>query len=245
MIAIDGLVKRHGKLEVLCGVSLTVGRGEVAVIVGPSGGGKSTLLRCINGLERFDDGRITVGDLELKPGPVPSRTLREVRTRAGMVFQAFHLFPHLSALQNVMSGPMYAQGKRRDEVEPRARQLLARVGLAHKADSRPEVLSGGEQQRVAIARALAVSPQAILFDEPTSALDPVMAGEVLAVMTDLARDGLTMVVVTHGMNFARSVATMVHVMHQGRLAESGTPTQIFEAPRTDAVKAFLRQVTGG
>jgi len=244
MIVIDGLVKRHGKLEVLRGVSLTVGRGEVAVIVGPSGGGKSTLLRCVNGLERFDDGRIGIGAMELKPGRVLSRTLREVRTRAGMVFQAFHLFPHLSALENVMSGPMYAQGKRRDEVEPRARQLLARVGMAHKADARPEVLSGGEQQRVAIARALAVSPEAILFDEPTSALDPVMAGEVLAVMADLARDGLTMMVVTHAMSFARKVATTVHVMHQGLVAESGPPGQIFEAPQTEAVKAFLREAGG-
>ncbi|MGL4554313.1 MAG: amino acid ABC transporter ATP-binding protein [Gemmataceae bacterium] len=244
MIVIDGLVKRHGQQEVLRGVSLSVGRGEVAVIVGPSGGGKSTLLRCVNGLERFDGGRITVGDEELKPGRVPSPVLRRVRTRAGMVFQAFHLFPHLCALENVMAGPRFAQGKPREEAEPAARRLLDRVGLAHKADAKPELLSGGEQQRVAIARALAVSPEAILFDEPTSALDPVMAGEVLAVMADLARDGLTMMVVTHAMGFARKAATTVHVMHQGQLAESGPPGQVFDGPRTEAVKLFMREAGG-
>ncbi|NBO94022.1 MAG: amino acid ABC transporter ATP-binding protein [Planctomycetia bacterium] len=243
MIVIDNLFKRHGKQEVLRGVSLSVGRGEVAVVVGPSGGGKSTLLRCINGLERFDAGRIVVGSDELTAGAIPSQTLQRVRTRTGMVFQAFHLFPHLSTLENVLAGPLYGQGKSRDEVEPEARRLLQRVGMAHKADARPEVLSGGEQQRVAIARALAVCPEAILFDEPTSALDPVMAGEVQEVIAGLARDGLTMIVVTHALQFARKVAMTVHVMHQGQLAESGPPEQIFDSPRSEAVKVFLRQAT--
>jgi ABC-type polar amino acid transport system ATPase subunit len=242
MIAIRDLVKRHGTQEVLRGVSLDVTPGELAVIVGPSGGGKSTLLRCINGLELFDDGHVAVGDLKLSPGSVPSATLRQVRSRVGMVFQAFHLFPHLSVLENVLAGPVHAQGRRQRDVEPEARSLLQRVGLAHKADTRPELLSGGEQQRVAIARALAVKPQAILFDEPTSALDPIMAGEVMAVMADLAKEGLTMVVVTHSMHFARTAATTVHVMHQGQLAESGPPEAIFENPQTDAVKTFLTNV---
>jgi ABC-type polar amino acid transport system ATPase subunit len=159
-----------------------------------------------------------------------------------MVFQQFHLFPHLSVLDNVLSGPLYAQGRRRDEAEPEARALLARVGLADKVTARPEELSGGQQQRVAIARALAVRPEAILFDEPTSALDPQMAQEVLRVIADLAQSGQTMVVVTHAMSFARRVAHTVHVMHQGKVAESGPPDQVFGSPRLDVTRAFLAQV---
>lgn len=243
MIRIEKLVKRHGRQEVLRGVSLSVNRGEVAVIVGPSGGGKSTLLRCVNGLERFDDGAIAVGNEQLKAGRIPSETLRRVRTRVGMVFQAFHLFPHMSVVENVMAGPMYALGRSREQCEPAARQLLDRVGLSAKAEARPEVLSGGEQQRVAIARALAVQPEAILFDEPTSALDPVMAAEVLAVMSDLAREGLTMVVVTHSMSFARQAATTVHVMHRGEMAESGPPAQVFES-QIQVTRDFLQGSRG-
>lgn len=245
MIAVENLIKRHGSQEVLRGVSLKVAPGELAAIVGPSGGGKSTLLRCINGLERFDGGSILVDALCLPAGRIASETLRQVRQKVGMVFQAFHLFPHMSALDNVLSGPMYAQGRTRAEAEPEARALLQRVGLGHKIDARPELLSGGEQQRVAIARALAVKPQAILFDEPTSALDPIMAGEVMAVMADLAKDGLTMMVVTHSMHFARNAATTVHVMHQGQLAESGPPAEVFDTPRTEAVRLFLKNVQGG
>jgi polar amino acid transport system ATP-binding protein len=239
MIEVHNLVKRHGELEVLRGVSLSVRRGEAAVVVGPSGGGKSTLLRCINGLEEFQGGAVRVGDIELGPGRAASARLQALRRQVGMVFQQFHLFGHLSVLENVMAGPVHAQGRPRDEAEAEARQLLDRVGLADRASARPEQLSGGQQQRVAIARALAVRPAAILFDEPTSALDPRMAGEVLRVMEDLARQGQTMVVVTHAMHFARRAATTVHVMEAGVIAESGPPEQIFTAPATQATRAFL------
>jgi ABC-type polar amino acid transport system ATPase subunit len=244
MIEVQGLVKCHGGLRVLNGVSLQVRRGEVAAVIGPSGGGKSTLLRCINGLDTFREGTVRVDDLSLRPetdGGTPGETLRQVRRRVGMVFQQFHLFPHLTVLENILSGPLYALCRRRADAEPEARRLLERVGLADKLAAYPEQLSGGQQQRVAIARALAVQPEAILFDEPTSALDPRMAAEVLAVITDLARSGQTMVVVTHAMGFARQVATTVHVMHEGRVAESGPPAQIFEAPRQDVTRQFLAQ----
>ncbi|HZU34342.1 MAG TPA: amino acid ABC transporter ATP-binding protein, partial [Gemmataceae bacterium] len=209
MLEIRGLVKWHGTLRVLDGVSLAVRRGEVAAVIGPSGGGKSTLLRCVNGLETFQDGEIRFDDVRLDPGAGRrdrASVLRTLRRRVGMVFQQFHLFPHLNVLDNVMSGPLYALGRPRDEVEPEARQLLQRVGLSEKLQAQPEQLSGGQQQRVAIARALAMKPEAMLFDEPTSALDPRMAAEVLAVIADLARTGQTMLVVTHAMSFARNVA---------------------------------------
>jgi ABC-type polar amino acid transport system ATPase subunit len=248
MIEVRGLVKSHGPLRVLDGVSLGVRPGEVAVVVGPSGGGKSTLLRCINGLENFEEGEVLVGEVRLGPAPLPSggsapeEALRRLRRRVGMVFQQFHLFPHLSVLDNVLAGPLWVLGQPRAEAEERARSLLARVGLADKAHSRPGQLSGGQQQRVAIARALAVQPEAILFDEPTSALDPRMAAEVLRVIADLAASGQTMVVVTHAMGFARRVAQTVHVMHAGRVAESGPPGQVFGEPRTEATRAFLAEV---
>ncbi len=242
MIAVRDLVKFHDQLQVLRGVSLTVQRGEVAVIVGPSGGGKSTLLRCLNGLERFEQGEVRVGELSLAPGAVAPEQLRALRRRVGMVFQQFHLFPHMSVLENVLAGPLYAQNQPRDEAEPRARQLLERVGLADKVNERPDRLSGGQQQRVAIARALAVNPEVVLFDEPTSALDPRMAGEVLRVMEDLAKAGQTMVVVTHAMSFARRAATTVHVMHEGTIVESGPPAQLFSDPRIAATRDFLAEV---
>src|SRR5947209_811616 len=224
MIEVRGLVKSHGPLRVLDGVSLGVRRGEVAVVVGPSGGGKSTLLRCINGLETFEEGEVLVGEVRLGPGPAggaPEEVLRRLRRRVGMVFQQFHLFPHLSVLDNVLAGPLWVLGQPRAEAEERARSLLARVGLADKAHSRPGQLSGGQQQRVAIARALAVQPEAILFDEPTSALDPHMAAEVLRVIADLARQGQTMIVVTHAMGFSRTVATTAHGMPAGPVARPG------------------------
>jgi ABC-type polar amino acid transport system ATPase subunit len=243
MIEVRGLVKEYDGLRVLDGACLSVQRGEVAALIGPSGGGKSTLLRCLNGLETFTEGEVRVGDLVLGPAArQPPGTLLRLRRRLGMVFQQFNLFPHMTALENVLSGPCYALGQSRAEVEPEARALLARVGLADKADARPEQLSGGQQQRVAIARALAVKPEAILFDEPTSALDPRMANEVLGVITDLAKSGQTMVVVTHAMGFARRVAHTVHVMHAGRLAESGPPEQVFTAPAHEATRAFLHEV---
>jgi ABC-type polar amino acid transport system ATPase subunit len=246
MIEVRELVKNHGPLRVLHGVSLTVKRGEVAAIIGPSGGGKSTLLRCINGLEKFQQGEVRVDNLVLLPGitnAANGATLRQLRRRVGMVFQQFHLFPHLRVLDNVLSGPLWALHQAREETEPAARQLLDRVGLADKTDAWPEQLSGGQQQRVAIARALAMGPEAILFDEPTSALDPRMTGEVLQVITDLARSGQTMIVVTHAMSFARRVAHTVHVMHNGRIAESGPPEQVFGQPSQDVTRSFLSQVT--
>jgi len=246
MIEVRDLVKDHGPLRVLNGVSLTVKRGEVAAIIGPSGGGKSTLLRCINGLETFQQGEVLVDNLVLSPGIASSSnavTLRQLRRRVGMVFQQFHLFPHLRVLDNVLSGPLWALHQSRDEAEPMARQLLERVGLADKIAAWPEQLSGGQQQRVAIARALAMQPETILFDEPTSALDPRMSGEVLQVITDLARSGQTMIVVTHAMSFARRVAHTVHLMHNGRVAESGPPEQIFGQPHQEVTRSFLAQVT--
>jgi polar amino acid transport system ATP-binding protein len=242
MIAIRTLTKKHGPQLVLDGVTLDVARGEVAVVVGPSGGGKSTLLRCVNGLERFQAGSVRVGDLTLTPQSAGGEPLRQLRRRVGMVFQQFNLFPHLSVLENVLIGPRLALKESREQAEPEARRLLERVGLADKLQARPEQLSGGQQQRVAIARALAVKPEAILFDEPTSALDPRMAGEVLAVIGDLAKGGQTMIVVTHAMHFARQVAHTVHVMHAGRVAESGPPVKIFEDPREEVTRQFLREV---
>jgi ABC-type polar amino acid transport system ATPase subunit len=245
MIKVAQVLKHHGNLCVLNRVSLSVQRGEVAALIGPSGSGKSTLLRCINGLEPFDDGLVQVDGVSLRPG-APSRdaaaTLRQLRRQVGMVFQQFHLFPHMNVLQNVASGPMHVLGRRRDEAEAEATSLLERVGLSDKLHARPEQLSGGQQQRVAIARALAVKPEAVLFDEPTSALDPRMAAEVLGVISDLARSGQTMIVVTHAMTFARQVAHTVHVMQDGRIAESGPPAQVFDQPREDATCRFLAQV---
>jgi ABC-type polar amino acid transport system ATPase subunit len=218
-----------------------VARGEVAVLLGPSGGGKSTLLRAINGLETFDVGRIEVDGVALGPEPGPARdeSLRKIRRRVGMVFQQFNLFPHRTVLGNVIEAPIHVLGKSRDEAVTLARTLLERVGLADKLDAMPGHLSGGQQQRVAIARALAMEPEAILFDEPTSALDPRMTAEVISVVTDLARSGQTMLVVTHAMGFARNVATTVHILHAGRVAESGPPEQIFENPREEVTKQFF------
>ncbi|MCI0331713.1 MAG: amino acid ABC transporter ATP-binding protein [Planctomycetes bacterium] len=244
MIEVRQLVKNHGDLRVLDGVSLSVRCGEVATVMGPSGGGKSTLLRCIDGLETFHDGEVEVDGVRLHPG-APRRemsdTLRALRRRVGFVFQQFHLFPHMTVLDNVLAGPLYVLSRARDEVEPEARQLLERVGLAEKLNAHPENLSGGQQQRVAIARALAMKPDAILFDEPTSALDPRMAAEVISVITDLAESGQTMIVVTHAMGFARNVSHTVHVMHAGRVAESGPPEQIFENPQQEVTRLFLAQ----
>jgi len=245
MITVENLVKHHGQQCVLERACLSVSRGEVAVVVGPSGGGKSTLLRCINGLEAFSAGEVRVKNITLRPDDVQRAqgdTLLALRKQVGMVFQQFNLFPHLTALENVMIGPRLALKQSREMVEPIARQLLDRVGLGDKLHSRPDQLSGGQQQRVAIARALAVKPEAILFDEPTSALDPRMAGEVLSVISDLARQGQTMIVVTHAMAFARNVATNVHVMDSGRIAESGPPAQVFENPRAEATRQFLSEV---
>jgi polar amino acid transport system ATP-binding protein len=244
MIETDGLIKRHGSLEVLRGITLRVVLGEVAAIIGPSGGGKSTFLRCLNGLETFHGGTVTIDGLRIgvdMPASQRSAVTRQICRRVGMVFQGFNLFPHRTVLENVTEGPTHVLGLPRDESESRARRLLDRVGLLEKLDARPGQLSGGQQQRVAIARALAMEPRAILFDEPTSALDPRMTVEVLAVMADLARDGLTMIVVTHAMKFARQVAHTVHVFENGRVLESGPPGQIFENPHQEATKMLLSE----
>jgi ABC-type polar amino acid transport system ATPase subunit len=245
MITVENVVKHHGTHRVLDGVSLQVARGEVAAVIGPSGGGKSTLLRCINALEAFEAGRVTVGEIAVEGGAahrLRGPALVALRRRVGMVFQQFNLFPHLSVLENVAIGPRRALGRQQAEAEATARELLERVGLSDKLAAKPEQLSGGQQQRVAIARALAVKPDAILFDEPTSALDPRMASEVLAVIADLARGGQTMIVVTHAMSFARRVATQVHVMDAGRIVESGPPEQVFGAPRSETTRSFLSKI---
>jgi ABC-type polar amino acid transport system ATPase subunit len=239
MIEVRDLVKEHGGSRVLDGVSLTVRRGEVAVLVGPSGGGKSTLLRCINGLETFQAGLVKVDELERGPGHCEDGVLRQVRRRVGMVFQQFHLFPHLNVLENVLIGPLRVLGQTRAKAEPEAVALLKRVGLADKVHSWPEQLSGGQQQRVAIARTLAVHPEAVLFDEPTSALDPRMSAEVLAVIDRLGDEGQTMIVVTHAMDFARRVADTLHVMHAGTVVESGPPEELFTAPKHPETRDFL------
>lgn len=244
MIEVKGLVKFHGALEVLKGIDLSVRRGEVATIIGPSGGGKSTFLRCINGLERFQGGSIEAAGARLDAATAEADravVLRHVRLRVGMVFQSFNLFPHRTVLQNVTEAPIHVLKQSRAEAEARAIALLERVGLKEKLGATPRQLSGGQQQRVAIARALAMGPEAILFDEPTSALDPRMTGEVLTVMTDLAREGQTMIVVTHAMSFARQVAHSVHVFGGGRVIESGPPEQIFESPLEEATREFLSE----
>ncbi len=244
MIDVRDLLKRHGDLEVLRGVSIHVARGEVAAIIGPSGGGKSTFLRCLNGLERFQGGTVSIDGLAVDCGISDrdrERVLGQVRRKVGMVFQSFNLFPHRTVIQNVIEAPIHVLGLDRDCAETRARGLLDRVGLLAKRDCLPRQLSGGQQQRVAIARALAMEPEIMLFDEPTSALDPHMTGEVLAVMTDLARDGQTMIVVTHAMGFARQAAHTVHVFDGGKIAESGSAEQVFGDPREEVTRAFLSE----
>ncbi|MBO1414230.1 amino acid ABC transporter ATP-binding protein [Streptomyces sp. FH025] len=251
MLSARGVRKRFGEIEVLCGIDLEVRAGEVLCVIGPSGSGKSTLLRCFNHLEKIDAGRIEVNGELVGYEPYGSagrlrerrpRDIRHQRERIGMVFQRFHLFPHRTALQNVMEGPTQVKRSPRGEAERRARELLDRVGLADRADHYPAQLSGGQQQRVAIARALAMEPTLMLFDEPTSALDPELVGEVLGVMRDLARSGMTMVVVTHEMGFAREVADRVVFMDRGAVVEAGNPADVFTAPRHDRTRAFLSTV---
>jgi polar amino acid transport system ATP-binding protein len=249
LVEITRVHKSFGTTEVLKDISLTVQPGEVTVILGPSGSGKSTLLRTINHLEKVDSGLVSI-DGELV-GYVPrggrlhelkEKAILKQRTEIGMVFQSFNLFPHLTALQNVMEAPLYAQGRGKAEVEQRARELLARVGLGDRADAYPRQLSGGQQQRVAIARALALDPKILLFDEPTSALDPELVGEVLDVIRDLARSGTTLIVVTHEMGFARDVADTVVFMDGGRIVESGPPRTMFSRPKEERTRAFFSKV---
>jgi polar amino acid transport system ATP-binding protein len=245
MIEVRDLQKKHGALEILRGVSLTLKKGEVTAIVGPSGGGKSTLLRCINGLEPFDRGEIQIGDFLLRPREGTrgdAALLASVRRKVGMVFQQFNLFPHLDALGNVAEAPVQVLKRERRDVIAEAKELLARVGLAEKVASYPHQLSGGQQQRVAIARALAMKPEVLLLDEPTSALDPVMAGEVMEVIADLARAGQTLVVVTHQLGLVRSIAHTVHVFAAGTRVEHGPTAQVFKSPEHEVTRAFLSKL---
>ncbi len=249
ILQIENLHKHFGSLEVLKGIDLTVQPGEVVVVIGPSGSGKSTLLRCINYLEQPTKGRILfkgeevgarwVGDRLV---PLPERVLDKQRTHMGMVFQRFNLFPHMTALQNVIEAPIQVKKMDRKQAEELGMRLMTQVGLADKRDEYPSRLSGGQQQRVAIARALAMEPDVMLFDEPTSALDPELVGEVLQVMKDLARQGMTMVVVTHEMGFAREVGDRVLFMDGGVVVEEGKPEQIFSNPQHPRTRDFLRKV---
>jgi polar amino acid transport system ATP-binding protein len=249
LVHIRGLAKSFGVHKVLDAVDLDVAKGEVVVMLGPSGSGKSTLLRCVNHLERPDAGFVQLaGELVGyryaggKLHELRHAALTRQRSRIGMVFQQFNLFPHRTALENIVEAPIAVRGLPRDEAVAEARELLARVGLAGREDAYPRQLSGGQQQRVAIARALAMRPELMLFDEPTSALDPELVGEVLSVMRDLARSGMTMIVVTHETGFAREVADTVVFLDQGRIVESGPPAQVLSAPRHERARAFLAAV---
>ncbi|MER0244066.1 amino acid ABC transporter ATP-binding protein [Streptomyces sp. 796.1] len=239
LIELRNVNKYYGKLHVLRDVDLSVGRGEVVVVIGPSGSGKSTLCRTINRLESIESGTITLGGTPL---PAEGKALAQLRAEVGMVFQSFNLFAHKTVLANVSLAQIKVRGRKKEQADQRSRELLERVGLAAHADKYPAQLSGGQQQRVAIARALAMDPQAMLFDEPTSALDPEMINEVLEVMRQLAHEGMTMVVVTHEMGFARSAANRVVFMADGAIVEDRTPEEFFTAPRSDRAKDFLSKI---
>ncbi len=239
MIRVEGIHKYFGTLHVLRGISLDVAKGEAVVVIGPSGSGKSTLLRCINLLVEPDEGRVFIEDTQVNRPEVRREWVRE---QVGMVFQSFNLFTHLTAMQNVMLGLTQVKRIPKDEAAAKARQLLARVGLAVKENSYPAELSGGQQQRVAIARALAMDPKAMLFDEPTSALDPEYIREVLDVMTALAREGMTMIVVTHEMGFASNVASRILFVDAGVVIEEGTPEEVFHHPKQERTRSFVGKI---
>jgi ABC-type polar amino acid transport system ATPase subunit len=245
MIKVSNLHKSFGTLDVLKGIHLEVAAGDVAVLVGPSGCGKSTLLRCLNLLEEPTRGNMEIAGRGIAfdgLGKVSEREKSKYRSATGMVFQSFNLFPHMTVLQNVMSGPLLNGLKSKAEARDIAMSLLNRVGLSHRIDLYPRQISGGQQQRVAIARALALEPQVMLFDEPTSALDPELVGEVLDVMQSLARDGTTMIVVTHEMSFARNVASKVVFLDGGKVVEEGAPAEVLGAPKTERLRTFLSKV---
>ncbi|MCY7364470.1 MAG: amino acid ABC transporter ATP-binding protein [Frankiaceae bacterium] len=239
LVVLSGVNKHFGALHVLKDVNLTVERGEVVVVIGPSGSGKSTLCRTINRLETIDTGEIRVDG---RPLPLEGKELAKLRAEVGMVFQSFNLFAHKTVLENVTLGPIKVRGVKRAEADARGRDLLERVGIGEQADKYPAQLSGGQQQRVAIARALAMDPKVMLFDEPTSALDPEMINEVLEVMTALAKDGMTMVVVTHEMGFARRAANRVVFMDNGSIVEEAEPEEFFARPRSERAKDFLSKI---
>ena len=246
MIEVERLTKKYGDRTVLSDISLSFSKGQVVSLVGPSGGGKSTLLRCLNGLESFDGGAITIVGEKLVPGGdrLNKAALAAVRRRVGMVFQQWNLFAHRTAVGNIIEAPVHVRGMSVAEATERAHQLLSRVGLSHRATAYPHEMSGGEQQRVAIARALAMEPSALLLDEPTSALDPERVGEVLDVLTGLAAGGLTMLVVTHEMRFAREVSHRVLVLHGGTVIEDGPPAEVLDAPKHERTRAFLGMTRG-
>ncbi|GAB2874141.1 amino acid ABC transporter ATP-binding protein [Nocardioides pacificus] len=239
LVVLEGVNKWFGDLHVLQDINLTVHRGEVVVVIGPSGSGKSTLCRAINRLETIEKGTIT---LDGQPLPQEGKALAKLRAEVGMVFQSFNLFAHKTILENVTLGPIKVRGKKKADADKRGLELLERVGIAHQAEKYPAQLSGGQQQRVAIARALAMDPKVMLFDEPTSALDPEMIKEVLDVMVDLAERGMTMVVVTHEMGFARTAADRVIFMADGAIVEENTPEEFFTNPRSDRAKDFLGKI---
>jgi polar amino acid transport system ATP-binding protein len=238
-IKVTNLYKSFKKLEVLRDISLTVAEGEVVCVIGPSGGGKSTFLRCINRLEEATSGEVRMGDIVITD---PKININKVRERIGMVFQSFNLFPHLTAKKNIMLAPVSLKKMKKPEAEKKALELLERVGLSDKADVYPHQLSGGQKQRVAIARALAMQPEVMLFDEPTSALDPELVGEVLAVMQKLAAEGMTMIVVTHEMGFARDVADRVILIADGQIIEEDKPEEFFTNPKEVRTREFLSSV---
>ena len=239
LVVLSGVQKHFGQLHALKDIDLTVTRGEVVVVIGPSGSGKSTLCRTINRLETVDEGSITLDGADL---PQEGKALAALRAEVGMVFQSFNLFAHKTILENVTLGPIKVRGVGRAEAEKKARELLDRVGVGHQAEKYPAQLSGGQQQRVAIARALAMEPKVMLFDEPTSALDPEMIKEVLDVMVDLAKQGMTMIVVTHEMGFARTAADRVVFMADGAIVEENTPEEFFTNPRSDRAQDFLGKI---
>ncbi len=240
-LVVEDIYKRFGALEVLKGVSLTARKGDVISIIGASGSGKSTFLRCINFLETPDQGRIVLNGEEVHAGDDPKR-IQHLRARLGMVFQQFNLWSHMTVLENVMEGPVQVLKRPKAEMRDEAMEILGKVGIAQKHDAYPAQLSGGQQQRVAIARALAMRPEVLLFDEPTSALDPELVGEVLRVMRGLAAEGRTMIVVTHEMGFAREVSSHAIFLHQGRVEEEGAPASLFGDPTSERCRAFLASV---
>ena len=243
VIVFEGIEKSFGSLKVLQGISGSINRGEVVAVIGSSGCGKSTLLRCFNCLEKINAGRLIVNGIDLSHPNLTQKQLRRLRAQVGMVFQQFNLFPHMSVLENLMLAPRQVLGKSGQEAKAQARFYLEKVGLVEKAEAYPEQLSGGQKQRVAIARSLCMNPQIMLFDEPTSALDPELVGEVLRVMQQLAEEGMTMVVVTHEMQFAREVAHRVIFMDRGGVAEEGIAREVLTQPNSDRLRAFLNRMS--
>jgi len=243
MISLINITKSFQRTPVLRGISLQVNKGEVVAVLGPSGSGKTTMLRCINFLERPDGGEVQVGDCTVHCESITRKQILNIRRKSAMVFQQYHLFKHRTVLQNVMDALVVVQKKSKSEAEKLAREALAKVGLSEKADAYPSELSGGQQQRTGIARALVLNPEVILFDEPTSALDPELVGEVLSVIRKIAEEGVTMIVVTHEMAFAREVANRIIFMDEGKVIEEGTPEEIFESPKEERTKAFFKRYT--